>query len=468
MPVRLTDAFIRTLATKNRRIDIRDANVTGLQLRVTPNGVKTWAVWYRVKGEPRRYTLGPYRTPHEQSDGLTLADARAEALAILAAARLGEDRQAAKLDARRQRTEEEGPLTVEQLVNRCLVALDLRPKTRREWDRLARVEIIPELGKRPAAQLSKGEVRDWAETILERSHYTANRAFEVLRRAYTWGLGRDHVTTTPFLGLEKPGIERESERVLSADEIAALWLGLDALLADAQAKAVIGGKTEANRLRERLAYVDAVRLLLLTGVRRDMVVGAMKEEFEDLDGQNPRWAIPGGFEGRSKSGRPHVVPLSTAALEIVRRRCESAVGSALFPVTRHGLVTAGDANKPMTWSSRFVRDLRNKVDTAFGAEMAAWTIHNLRHTVGTHLREDLHVAPEVVSLILGHTPPGPRVTRVYNRAELLPERGAALEAWATWLKDLSDRARERKLDRMETNADGRRPEARVNSRVAAA
>ena len=71
-------------------------------------------------------------------------------------------------------------------------------------------------------ELSKGEVREWSRAILRRSHYTANRAFEVLRRAYTWGLGEDLVVTTPVLGLSKPGTEHESERVLSIEEISAV------------------------------------------------------------------------------------------------------------------------------------------------------------------------------------------------------------------------------------------------------
>ena len=68
--------------------------------------------------------------------------------------------------------------------------------------------------------------------------------------------------------------------------------------------------------------------------------------------------------------------------------------------------------------------------------MARWRIHDLRHAVATHLREDLKVSSDVVSLILGHTPPGPRVTRIYDRSELLSERRAALVGWASWVTRL--------------------------------
>jgi integrase len=66
--------------------------------------------------------------------------------------------------------------------------------------------------------------------------------------------------------------------------------------------------------------------------------------------------------------------------------------------------------------------------------MAPWTIHGLRHAVGTHLREDLGVRADVVSMILGHRLGGPAATRLYDRAQLLPERRAALVAWAAWLE----------------------------------
>jgi hypothetical protein len=62
------------------------------------------------------------------------------------------------------------------------------------------------------------------------------------------------------------------------------------------------------------------------------------------------------------------------------------------------------------------------------------TLHNIRPTVATHLRTDLGVSTDVVALILAHTPPGPRVTRVYNRADLRSERRSALGAWAQWLE----------------------------------
>ena len=447
MAVDLTDLMIRGYGTRTRK-DLYDSKVTGLILRVTPSGAKTWAVEYRATGRKRRYTLGPYKSEGIRGKAYTLAAARDEAETVLAKVRLGADPHATRLGDRaeaRLRAQEKkrlrlngGPLTVERLVTRCLDALPLRPKTDREWRRLARKEINPRLGTRFAVELSKGEVREWSRAIVRRSHYTANRAFEVLRRAYTGGLGEDLVVTTPFLGLTKPGTEHESERVLSIDEISAVWRALDLL--DVEADLPQEGLTEriiARFARERRAYVDAVRLLFLTGVRRAMVTGASRAEFDGLDGVRPVWTIPGGFSGRSKSGHAHVVPLSRSAAAIVKRRLAVVPAGVLFPVGRRGPVTNGDPGAAMTWSSRFISELRVKANELHGVEMARWTIHGFRHTIATHLRANLGVSTEVVSLILGHTPPGPRVTRVYNRADLLPERASALAAWARWIDNVA-------------------------------
>jgi hypothetical protein len=43
----------------------------------------------------------------------------------------------------------------------------------------------------------------------------------------------------------------------------------------------------------------------------------------------------------------------------------------------------------------------------------------------------------VVSLLLGHTMPGPQATKIYDRSELLDQRRAALVAWADWLDGLA-------------------------------
>jgi integrase len=426
MPVSLDDRYIRSLKPGTKRANLQDSLVPGLMLRLTPTGGRSFAVWYRVAGRSRLITLGPYRSADARGAGLTLKEARDEAQRVLSRVKLGGDPQDEKIQRRRKEKEARQAkakavnTTIEAITNRCLDDLTLRPSTSREWRRLAKVEIVPTFGRLQASALTRAAIREWGESVAERSAYTGNRAFEVLRRVFSWAVGKDILAASPFVGLQKPGREEQSHRVLAEGELAALLVALDDV--------------------DERDYADALRLLLLTAVRRAMVLGMSRDELLDLDGDEPRWVIPGGFEGRSKSGRPHVVPLSPEALRIVRHRLETASGKFLFPVTRLGRARDGRAKSAtLTWSSRFMDDLRAKAKEHFAGDMPAWRVHDIRHAVATHLRERFKVSSEVVSMVLGHTPPGAPVSRVYNRAELLPERRAALNTWAVWLEELHEK-----------------------------
>jgi len=411
--VRLTAKNVSTLpAIDGRRTDYVDSTLPGFVLRVSATGARSYglAVWHR--GRKHRLNLG--KVGH-----LQLAAARAEARAILARMDHGEEpRRARHLGGPR--------LTVAALVERCLVDLQLRPSTRKEWGRLLEVEIRPAIGDRPADELGRAEVREWTRSIKVRSGYTANHAFALLRRAYSWGRSEELVGQSPCDRLRKPYETAPSERVLSAEE---LWALLRAL--------------ERGQSRWP-ACVAATRLLLLTGVRRAAVLGMRRGELESLDGPDPRWIVPGGFEGRSKSGRAHVVPLSQAAVEVMRGRLEVTSTEHLFPIRGRG-----QRETPMSWSPAWRLWLRLRLDHIVRAlhrkagrpqsDVPRWTVHGLRHTFATHLREDLDVAPDIVSLLLGHTIQGPQVSRVYDRAARLLERRRALEAWATWLERLGGR-----------------------------
>jgi Arm DNA-binding domain len=106
----LTDTAIRKMKpTAGRQVDVYDSNVRGLVLRVSPNGTKTFVVWYRIGGKARRLTLGRFPI-------LQLADARQRAKAALVQVADGRDPA-----AERQRAREEygdklfGPLSREYI-----------------------------------------------------------------------------------------------------------------------------------------------------------------------------------------------------------------------------------------------------------------------------------------------------------------------------------------------------------------
>src|SRR5262245_10514529 len=467
-PLTLTPALVRSLRAKGKRSEFRDKDTRGLALMVYATGARVYVYCYNVGRRNYRIRLGA------PSQEFTLAKARK-------AARLkrAEVEQGGNPMAERRRLRTQAAETVGSLVAAMLEAVPMKASTAKEWRRLAAVELAPLAGM-GASDLARADVRLWMGRIAQRSKATARHALEVLRRAYSWGLDMELVGASPCAGILAPKLAA-SERVLSTQEVRALALALEALGTD--------------------AYPDAVRLLLYTGVRREMVLGARVGELEgvsnvgvggaedDASGLGPglrmaqafggagsaplvaeaiprrnlshptlhtqqpidaRWTIPGE---RCKSGRPHVVPLSPQALAVIRRRLQATPNDYLF--TTYYIRRQGQEPKPsMGMSSGWVRQLKlatrwalwcittqNSTDNLCGpglAHMEPWKLHGLRHTMATHMREDLRVDRNVVALILGHAQQGGGgATRIYDRSELLPERRAALLSWGAWVESVA-------------------------------
>ncbi len=67
--MRLTDRSIKALKPKAERHEVWEDGRTGLGVRVSPAGRRSWIYMYRFEGRPRRMTLGTY-------PALSLANAR--------------------------------------------------------------------------------------------------------------------------------------------------------------------------------------------------------------------------------------------------------------------------------------------------------------------------------------------------------------------------------------------------------
>ncbi len=508
-------ADVSKIAATGKRFDLVDSMVKGLELRVSKNGTKTWSLRYKAGGRPKRFDLGVFGSSENQ---LTLKAARDAANDLKAAIRTGADPQKAKEDREEQDRASRTVVvavggadeTVESVALQCIEALKLRPATRREWSRLVKAEIAPAFEGRLAKELTRPEIKAWSRKLAKRNGWIANRAFSLLRRVFSWAASDDVelVGASPLVGMKKPfEDETESERVLTASELRALLQALGALDLRAEGERAAWGMPRGGPVTGRepkdeeqaegpgAPYVDACRLLLLTGVRRSAVIGAKRGEFEGLDTKTPQWVVPGGAYGRSKNLRPHVVPLSEPALEIVRRRLSLTKGAFLFPVRRlvlaqvnraymnaaggidslkikaqkagvaldtllkaktvedyrkavDGLNAAFDLRKQMqeelntvmdramTWDSHFIALLKDTVDRIHGSKLEPWKAHGFRASIATNSRERLKVSGDVVGAILGHKKPGASATRIYDRSELLDEKRAALVAWAAWLDEI--------------------------------
>ena len=192
----------------------------------------------------------------------------------------------------------------------------------------------------------------------------------------------------------------------------------DRVLSDEEAAAIWRAAGEAP-----LPYGAIVRLLMLTGQRREEVAGMTWAELsEDL----ATWTIPAT---RTKNGIPHLVPLSQPARELLHALPSDRPGDVQGAHQRAklALVFPGERGTPFSgWSKA-----KSALDTASG--VSGWWLHDLRRTLATGLQR-LGVRLEVTEAVLNHLS-GSRagVVGIYQRHDWAEEKRAALDAWSAHL-----------------------------------
>ena len=246
----------------------------------------------------------------------------------------------------------------------------------------------------------------------------ANRMMAYARACYGWAVKASLLAENPFAGLPPPGREVARDRVLSTEEVRAVW----------RAAGTLAG-----------VHGAFVQFLLLTLQRRDDVAGATWSEFS-RDGTS--WMIPAE---RAKNGRAHFVhlaPEAQAVLTTLPRKKAKAGQTAgelhVFALLGGGKLTAFSAIKRRLDAAITTEEAKVAAEAGRDPEpMPPWTFHDFRRTGVTALA-GLGFAPHVCDRLLNHVTGSIQgVAAVYQRAEFLAERKAALEAWAGWVTAVS-------------------------------
>jgi integrase len=160
-------------------------------------------------------------------------------------------------------------------------------------------------------------------------------------------------------------------------------------------------------------YSAIVRLLILTGQRREEVA-AMTWAEVDLEGAT--WRIA---SERTKNARPHEVPLSQPALDILSARARVDGRALVF-----------GSRGPFSGWSKAKAALDARISASRGQAPTLWRLHDIRRTVATRLA-DLGIQPHVIEAVLNHISGHKAgVAGVYNRAAYATEKRAALDLWA--------------------------------------
>jgi integrase len=399
----LTDIAIQNLKAGQARYEVPDPGARGLRVIVQPSGRKSYAVRYRnAAGRPRKLTLPA---------GITLAAARKLAADSLLEVAQGKDPATVK-QATRQTARVHVDDTVERLAHQFITQYAKRQTRENSWRQTGYVfknDVLPAWGKRNVHEISRRDVRGLLDGIAGDRPVMANRVRGVLSKFFGWLAERDVITSSPMVGIKAPTKEIPRERVLSDDELKALWLAADAIDEPAGA---------------------CIKILMLTAARRSEIARLKWSEVPDGDAL----MLPAK---RMKGKAAHIIPLSTQAAAIIA--AQPQVGDYVF-----GKTPVGHFHRI---KFELATHMKLQLDTHMKPEQlnapmertAPWVIHDIRRSVATGMAK-LGIAIPVIERLLAHksgTFKG--VVGIYQRHSFLPELAVAVQRWADHLDQLVGR-----------------------------
>jgi integrase len=398
--MKLTEIVLRNLAAPEKgQADYRDDIVPGFMCRVSRGGTKTFVL---VHGKDRRRTtIGRYPV-------VGLADARAEAKRLLAEQTLG------KRQAPRQtfKTALDAYLANHEANNRASTSAEVRRILTKQFTSLHSKQL---------ADVATNDLTRITDRMVKAGKPSAaNHAHMAVRAFLGWCVRRRLIPHSPLEGLERPTSTVTRERVLSDDELRAVWHGAD----------MTGG-----------SFGDIVKLLILTGQRRTEIA-SLKADWCSVAGQ--AGSAPGVLSGESqavstitlpreitKNGRTHRFPIGRLTANIVEPRMNAGY---LFPARR----SKDGADICFNGWSKAKARLDARIAVARGSEeqplpLAAWTLHDLRRTHVTNLQRlkiPLEVREALVNHVSGESRTG--VAGTYNRHRYEEEMRQAVSLHEQW------------------------------------
>ena len=385
--MKLTAKAIENLNTPGR---YKDDAAPGLYLYVQAHRTKAGEVTIRksfvhrltVHGRRVDLGLGTLRW-----GATTISEARRRALANYRIARDGGDP--------RRRAGPEVPSFADGIE----AVLDLQRsnwrdggKSEAQWRASLRDYAAP-LMDQPVDAIDAGAVLTVISPIWNAKRETARRVLQRIGAVLRWAVAGGYRDATPIeavrAALPRNGHKARHHRALPHAEVAG------ALATIRQSKASTG-----TRL--------ALEFLILTAARSGEVRGAT---WEEVDLEAAVWTVP---EGRIKAGREHRVPLSGAALAVLRAAHELSGGEGLVFPSPTGRVLS-DATMAKLLRDRGI----DAVPHGFRSSFRDWC-------------GETGIAREVAEAALAHVVRD-AAEAAYARSDLLDRRAEVAERWAAYI-----------------------------------
>jgi integrase len=356
-----------------------DSDLKGFGVKIFPSGTKTFCYQYRTpEGRTRRYTLGKF------SDALTVEQARKRAKDFHFEVFQGNDPASEKQARRKSITVAEmldlymasakfsGNAESTQAVDRGRIARHLIPLVGNEFVNT----LSPEQVAKMHAAIKEGKTAARVKTTarglakVRGGEGAANKCVILLSAAYNWATGQKLAKINPCTGMKCSGTGTRETILDSAEEYARLFAALENM---------------ENEKRIRPAAADAIRFIVLTGVRRGEATGLLWKWVNMKSGMIT--LPPKAHKGGHHTGKPRIIALPAEAQLIVARQPMGDPDSFVFSPAKG----AGQMALSGFWA---------KVRTE--AELPpALGLHGLRHSIGSQLAMSGASAVELMEA-LGH------------------------------------------------------------------
>ena len=262
-----------------------------------------------------------------------------------------------------------------------------------------KINVYPVLGDRPVAEIEPMEIVLLAKGIEARgASDMAKRILQIVSMIFRYAVAHGYSKRNPAAEIRpsdilKPTRKKNMARI-DAKELPALLRSIE----------VYEGR-QLTRL--------AIKLMALTFVRTSELICARWEEF---DFEARRWCIPAE---RMKMKTPHIVPLSSQAIEVLDLlRTISGDRELVFPGEQ-------DFHKPMS-NMTILKALERM---GYKGRM---TGHGFRGLASTILHEQGY-NHDHIELQLAHAPRN-AVSAAYNHALYLEPRASMMQDWADFLE----------------------------------
>lgn len=377
---KLTVAKIRSLDKRGRYGDGR-----GLWLQVSKWGTKSWVFRYMIDGRAREMGLGRVKL-QENDGGVSLAEAREKRDELHRLLREGGDpveNRRAERDARRAATADR--ITFKEAAGRYIATHEpdwKNEKHRQQWRNSLAKYAYPTLGSRPVSAVDDALIHETLAGIWRSKAETASRVKQRIIKVREW--------VKNGMPLPAPSKTRRVKH-----HAALPWPDLPGFM---------------KRLRSLDSMsARALEFTILTAARTGETIGATWDEI-DLDAQT--WTIP---PERMKAKKPHTVPLSDRAVEILEALPREADNPHVFIGASEG---KGLSNMAMLECLR-------------GLQSNGYTVHGFRSCFKDWASERTTYANIVSEMALAHTV-SDKVEAAYRRGDLLEKRRRMMRDWAAF------------------------------------